>query len=116
MKKLILLLALTLISSSVPTQVDATNKNQRFNFVVGTNSVAIGNATSGYNRFPLNTLVLKVFPDSINVQVFSTVGFGNAYGYAPVTQMDSFKHYQNNGTAFTSVSQVDSLFQAKFVK
>lgn len=104
MKKIFLLALL------VPLSLNATNKNNRYNIVAGTNSISVAG-----NRFPLNTLVLKIYPDSINVQIF-TLNMYNGYNYAPVTPMDSFKHYTNAGTAFTSVSQMDSFYQAKFVK
>lgn len=100
----------TLILTFLLTSLLAVAKtNDRYNIVAGTNSISISGT-----RFPLNSIVLKVFPDSIFVQFFTSTIYGQIE--CPITQRDSFKHYLNNGVAFTSVSQVDSFYQAKFVK
>ena len=80
------------------------------NVVAGTNSISIDGV-----RYPLNVLVLQINKDSVNVAIWN----GNLYlsGYGdPICRMDSFLHYKNAGTKFTSVSQIDSFYQAKFVK
>lgn len=84
---------------------------KKYNIVSGTNCISVDG-----KRFPLNQLVLRIAPDSIKVQFFTVAGYGDTYDYAPVTPLDSFSNYQNAGTNFTSVSQIDSFYQAKFVK
>lgn len=83
---------------------------QTTNIKSGTNSISIAGM-----RFPLNSIVLQVSPDSIHVAFWNMQVYLTGYG-DPIARMDSFNHYLNNGTAFTSVSQIDSFYQAKFVK
>lgn len=106
MKKISAILLLIGLCSFAPT-----NGNNRTDIVVGTNCVAIAG-----NTFPLNQIVLKIYSDSINVQFFTVSGYNDPYDYTPITAKDSFNHYTHNGTQFTSVSQIDSFYIAKFVK
>lgn len=100
-----------LIAILVATPIISTAIVNKYSIQTQTNSVCINGSC-----FPLNSIVLKISTDSVKCQFFTVLGYGNSYGYTPITLMDSAKHFYNNGVQLTSVSSVDSLFIAKFVK
>lgn len=102
MKKLLIAASLLLAISGA--------KAQTHNIVAGTNSISIEG-----KRYPLNHIMLKIYPDSVFVAMYNMGTYLSGYG-DPIVKRDSFSHFLNAGTAFTSVSQLDSFYQVKFVK
>jgi len=102
MKKKIIILALLALSTSLLAV-------ERHRIVKGTNSVSIDGV-----KYPLNTIIMKINRDSVFVSFYTVPSY--QMGYNPIVKPDSFRSYTNNGTAFTSVSQMDSFYQVAFVK
>lgn len=102
MKRLLIAASLLILASGA--------KAQTYNIVAGTNSISVAGV-----RYPLNHIALKIWSDSIHVALYSMSSMWTGYG-DPIIKRDSFSHFKNAGTAFTSVSQLDSFYQAKFVK
>ena len=100
MKKIII--GLCLLSTTCYAVVSS------YTITAGTNSVTINK-----KRYPLNCISLAI-TDSYKCQLLLIYPQGQ--GMLALTPVDSAKHFNNAGVAFTNSYQLDSFYQVKFVK